>query len=61
MERMFESKVAIITGGARGMGRATALSFAKKRASVEDVRRPCVRPNIVQWTCMRDWFGLEEL
>jgi NAD(P)-dependent dehydrogenase (short-subunit alcohol dehydrogenase family) len=32
METAFKNKVAIITGGSSGIGRATALAFAKKRS-----------------------------
>ena len=34
METTFKNKVAIVTGGASGIGRATALAFAKKGAKV---------------------------
>lgn len=34
METEFKNKVAIVTGGASGIGRATALAFAKKGAKV---------------------------
>ncbi|CAM2885388.1 SDR family oxidoreductase [Flavobacterium frigoris] len=34
METAFKNKVAIITGGSSGIGRATALAFAKKGANV---------------------------
>lgn len=34
MEKMFEKKVALITGGSFGIGRATALAFAKRGADI---------------------------
>jgi NAD(P)-dependent dehydrogenase (short-subunit alcohol dehydrogenase family) len=34
METEFKNKVAIVTGGSFGIGRATALAFAKKGAKV---------------------------
>ncbi len=34
MEKVFENKVAIVTGGSFGIGRATAIAFAKKGAKV---------------------------
>jgi NAD(P)-dependent dehydrogenase (short-subunit alcohol dehydrogenase family) len=34
METAFKNKVAIITGGSSGIGRATALAFAKKGAKL---------------------------
>ena len=34
MERIFENKVAIVTGGSFGIGRAAAIAFAKKGAKV---------------------------
>jgi NAD(P)-dependent dehydrogenase (short-subunit alcohol dehydrogenase family) len=34
MEKIFESKVAIVTGGSFGIGRATAVLFARKGANV---------------------------
>ena len=34
MEKIFENKVAIVTGGSFGIGRATAIKFAKKGANV---------------------------
>jgi NAD(P)-dependent dehydrogenase (short-subunit alcohol dehydrogenase family) len=34
METAFKNKVAIITGGSSGIGRATALAFAKKRSKI---------------------------
>ena len=37
METTFKNKVALVTGGASGIGRATALAFAKKGAKVSVV------------------------
>ena len=34
MEKIFANKVAIITGGSFGIGKATAISFAARGASV---------------------------
>lgn len=34
MEKIFENKVAIVTGGSFGIGRATAIAFAKRGAKV---------------------------
>ncbi|TWF34958.1 NAD(P)-dependent dehydrogenase (short-subunit alcohol dehydrogenase family) [Chitinophaga polysaccharea] len=34
MEKIFENKVAIVTGGSFGIGRATAVAFAKRGANV---------------------------
>jgi NAD(P)-dependent dehydrogenase (short-subunit alcohol dehydrogenase family) len=34
MERIFENKVAIVTGGSFGIGKATAIAFAKRGADV---------------------------
>lgn len=34
MDRIFENKVAIVTGGSFGIGKATAIAFAKRGASV---------------------------
>ncbi len=34
MEKLFENKVVIVTGGSFGIGRATAIAFAKKGAKV---------------------------
>lgn len=34
MEKIFENKVAMVTGGSFGIGRATAMAFAKRGASV---------------------------
>ena len=34
MEKIFQDKVAIVTGGSFGIGRATAVAFAKRGANV---------------------------
>ena len=34
MEKIFENKVAIVTGGSFGIGRAAAIAFAKRGAKV---------------------------
>jgi len=34
MEKIFENKIALVTGGAFGIGRATAIAFAKRGANV---------------------------
>ena len=34
MKKEFENKIAIVTGGSFGIGRATAIAFAKKGAKV---------------------------
>lgn len=43
MEKVFENTVAIVTGGSFGIGRATALAFAKKGAKVVVV--DCIEDN----------------
>ena len=43
MEKIFENKVAIVTGGSFGIGRATAIAFAHKGAKVVIV--DCVEDN----------------
>jgi NAD(P)-dependent dehydrogenase (short-subunit alcohol dehydrogenase family) len=52
MEQWFENKVALVTGGGAGIGRAAALLFAKRGASVvvTDVLRDTAEETVAQIT-----------
>jgi NAD(P)-dependent dehydrogenase (short-subunit alcohol dehydrogenase family) len=52
MEKIFDDKVALATGGSFGIGRASAVAFAKRRAKIvvtdwmEDKENETIKPRL---------------